>query len=351
MALALAGAAVAPGAAGGAAAAAVADFPARDSGYHTYPEMAADIHDVADAHPAIVRVFSIGHSYQGRELWAAEVSDNVGVDEGEPEVFLDGLHHGLEHMSAEIPIAVLHWLAKGYATNARIRAIVDSRRIWIVFMVNPDGGQYDIHGGAYHDWRKNRQPTPGTSAVGSDINRNYGYHWGCCGGSSPDPWASRFRGPHAWSTPEARAVRDFVLGRRVDGRQRIRTAISFHTSGRLILYPYGYTRANVPADMTHLDHRTFVALAARMAASNGYTPEQSSDLYLDSGNRNDWLYGRQGVFAFTFELTLGDHPPDERIGPETRRNRDAILTLMELSDCPYRVLGAGATAAHCPPGA
>ena len=29
-------------------------------------------------------------------------------------------------------------------------------------------------------------PTPGTDAVGTDLNRNWGFRWGCCGGSSGD---------------------------------------------------------------------------------------------------------------------------------------------------------------------
>ncbi|HET7473207.1 MAG TPA: hypothetical protein VFJ71_08795, partial [Candidatus Limnocylindrales bacterium] len=36
------------------------NFPAKDSRYHTYAEMVAEIHDVAAAHPDIVSVFSIG---------------------------------------------------------------------------------------------------------------------------------------------------------------------------------------------------------------------------------------------------------------------------------------------------
>ena len=51
-----------------------------------------------------MKLFSIGKSYQGRTIWAAKVSDNVGVDENEPEVLFDGLHHAREHISAEMTI-------------------------------------------------------------------------------------------------------------------------------------------------------------------------------------------------------------------------------------------------------
>jgi carboxypeptidase T len=330
------------GAAGAAPAlAAEPGFPPGNAGFHTYDEMAAEVKATADAHPDIVKRFSIGKSYGGRELWAAKVSDNVTTDEHEPEVLFDGLHHADEHMSQEMTLAILKWLTTGYGSDPRVTSLVNTREIWIIFGLNPDGATYDIAGRAYHHWRKNRQPTPGSSAIGTDLNRNYDYRWGCCGGSSSNPASSRYRGPSRFSAPETRAFRDFVANRVVGGRQQIRTAISFHTTGRLVLYPYGYTYVDVPADMSLRDHRTFVAMAKTMAASNGYKPEQASDLYISSGTSRDWLYGHYRVFSFTFELSPSSaaYPPDEAIPTETTRNRNAILYAIDLANCPYRAIG------------
>lgn len=44
------------------------DFPAADSAYHNYAEMSDEILQVASAHPDIVSRFSIGQSYEGREM-------------------------------------------------------------------------------------------------------------------------------------------------------------------------------------------------------------------------------------------------------------------------------------------
>jgi carboxypeptidase T len=330
------------GAAGTAPALAVEpQFPPGNLGFHTYTEMANEVKATADAHPDIVRRFSIGKSYAGRELWAVKVSDNVTTDEPEPEVLFDGLHHADEHMSQEMTLAILKWLATGYGSDPKVRNLVNTREIWIIFGLNPDGATYDIAGRVYHHWRKNRQPTPRSSSIGTDLNRNYDYRWGCCGGSSSNPASSRYRGPSRFSAPETRAFRDFVVSRVVGGRQQIRTAISFHTSGRLVMYPYGYTYVDVPSDMSLRDHRTFVAMAKAMAASNGYKPEQASDLYISSGTSRDWLYGRYRVFSFTFELSPNSpaYAPDEAIPTETGRNRNAILYAIDLANCPYRAIG------------
>ena len=342
IAIALIAPAVAPAAALGAN-----EFPDGWKGYHSYPEMVDDIQAVAAAHPSIVRLFSIGDSYQGRKLWAAKISDNVGTDENEPEVLFDGLHHADEHMGLEMTLHILHWLADDYGSKARITHIVNTREVWIVFAMNPDGAQFDIRNGRFHYWRKNRQPTPGSSAIGTDLNRNYSYRWGLAGRTSNNPEAITYHGPHAFSAPETRAYRDFLASRVVGGRQQIRAAITFHEAGRLVMWPYGYTKKNVPADMTTQDEAALRKIGRHMAKTNGYRPEQGSDLYITRGGSRDFLYGMYRIFTYTFEMSNRDYPRSKFIEPETSRNREAVLYLTEHAWCPLAVLGAGVKAARC----
>ncbi|MGZ6271296.1 MAG: M14 family zinc carboxypeptidase, partial [Candidatus Limnocylindrales bacterium] len=264
------------------------NYPSYDSRYHNYAEMLMEVKIAEVAYPGLVKVFSIGKSYEGRDIWAAKISDNVDTDEDEPEVLIDGLHHSLEHLALEQTLYLLWTLTHDYSTDATVKRLVDSREIWIVFAVNPDGLVYDLTGSPYREWRKNRQPNTNSTYVGTDINRNYDYRWGCCGGSSSSKSAWNYRGPSAFSTPEAQAIRDFVLSRVVNGVQQIKTHVTFHTDGELILWPYGYTKTDIPSDMTADDHATFVAMAKAMAARNGYKPEQSSDLYVTDGDEIDW---------------------------------------------------------------
>jgi murein tripeptide amidase MpaA len=331
-------------------------FPPADSGYHDYGEMVADVRAVAAAHPDIVEAFVIGQSYEGRDIVAAKISDHVADDEDEPEVLYDALHHAREHLTTEMALALLHWYADDYGTDPRITNIVNTRELFIIFSVNPDGGEYDIKGGTYHSWRKNRQPNAGTSAIGTDLNRNYGYKWGCCGGSSGSPSSETYRGASAFSAPETAAYRDFVQSRVVNGVQQIRANITYHTYSELVLWPYGYTFAGVPPDMNPDDHAVFVKMGKRMANTTClapfgcYTPEQSSDLYITDGTSDDWLYGTYGIFTYTFEMypkgSPGFYPPDEVIPVQTERDKEAALQLAESADCAFRITGVQAT--YCP---
>lgn len=324
------------------------DFPPADAAYHNYAEMVSEIQQVAAAHPEIVSYFSIGQSYEGRELWTAKISDNVDVDEDEPEVLFLGLHHAREHLTVEMTLYILNLLAGQYGTDPQITDLVNNREVYIVFNTNPDGGEYDIATGSYRSWRKNRQPNPGWTYVGTDLNRNYGYNWGCCGGSSPYPFSDTYRGSSAFSTPETTRVRDFINSRVINGEQQIVTSITFHTYAELILWPYGYTYTDIPADMTQDDHGVFVAMGQAMAATNGYTAQQSSDLYITDGSYDDWAYGAHKIFAYTFEMypiadNPGFYPPASDIARETSRNDAAVRYIIQQADCPYRVIGKEST--------
>lgn len=323
------------------------DFPPADSNYHNYAEMSSVISQYASAYPSIVQRFSIGKSYEGRELWAVKISDNVTVDEAEPEVLLVGLHHAREHLTVEQMIYLLKLFTENYGRDSRITNIVNTRELLLVFNLNPDGGEYDVATGSYRSWRKNRQPNAGSTYVGTDLNRNYGYKWACCGGSSGSTSSDTYRGPLPFSAPESARLRDFIESRVVNGVQQISTAITFHTYSELILWPFGYTYDDVPSDMSQDDWNVFRTMGQAMANTNGYAPKQSSDLYITDGDMTDWAYGVQGIFAYTFEMypkgsSPGFYPPDEVIPAETARNREAVLYLAEMSDCPYRAIGKDA---------
>ena len=332
-------------------------FPPADSAYHDYGEMVTELQQAAFDHPDVFSLFSLGTSHEGRTIWAGKISDNVGVDEDEPEVLLTHHQHAREHLTVEQGLYTLHMLLDGYGVDPRITQDVDSREIWMVFDMNPDGGEYDIATGTYASWRKNRQPNAGSSNIGTDLNRNWSYNWGCCGGSSVDPSSTTYRGPAAFSAPETQVVRDFVDSRVVGGVQQIRANIDFHTFDELVMWPYSYTLTDVPADMTQDDHDALVALGQVMAASNGYTAEQASDLYIFDGSINDWLYGVHRIFSYTFEMypistdPAGFYPPDEVIPAQTARNREAILYLIEQSGCLYTVIGKQAQYCENPPAA
>src|SRR5918999_1642199 len=252
------------------------DFPASDSNYHNFAELTAEVNSTVAARPSIARKSVIGTSYQGRDIMAIKISDNVGTDEGEPEVLFTHHQHAREHLTVEMAVYLLNLLTDNYGSDSRITNLVNTREIWILPDLNPDGGEYDIATGTYRSWRKNRQPNSGSSNVGTDLNRNWSYNWGCCGGSSGSTGSDTYRGPSAFSAPETQRLRDFVNSRVVGGVQQIKMNIDFHTYSQLVLWPFGYTTANTAPGMTVDEEATFRTIGVQMANTNGFTPEQAS---------------------------------------------------------------------------
>ncbi|HUP83502.1 MAG TPA: M14 family zinc carboxypeptidase [Candidatus Limnocylindria bacterium] len=343
-------------------AAAANDFPPDHEGYHTYAETSAFLDGVEAAHPAIARKLSIGQSYEGRPIWALKISDNVGSDEDEPEVLFTSQMHAREWLSQEQNLRIADLLTSNYdqapdsQLEGRVTDIVDKLEIWIIPMLNPDGAEYDISNpsNGFRNQRKNRQPVANGAQPGIDLNRNFGFGWACCGGSSGKPGSFYYRGREPWQGVETARLRDFVLGRIVDGRQQIRAAIDWHAFNEEIMWPFAYTTTDLPRPMAADDLAAFKAVARGMADLNGYMPKQLSDLYVFDGGSSDWLYGDQRIFSLTIEVyplddshVGGFYPPDSIIDRETTRNDGAVLYFLEHVACPYRAADLDDT--HCGP--
>ncbi len=312
-----------------------------DDRYHTFAETEAELQEIAALYPDLIRLEVIGRSVEGRPIYALKVSDHAQEDEwSEPAVLIFALTHAREHLSTEMALDIVHMLIEGYGRSGEITNLVHQREIWVIPDLNPDGDVYDVESGYYRFWRKNRRPNADGS-FGVDLNRNFGYQWGCCGGSSSDPATEIYRGPAPFSEPESAALRDFAAS-----HPNITVSLNLHSYGEWILWPYGYTYKPLPADMPPLDYEAFRRLAGEMAGMNGYRAVQASQLYLADGTADDWLYGTRGIFAFTFELyprtyNPGFYPPGSVIPAETARNRPAVLYLLRTADNPRKVVGEG----------
>ncbi|WP_026454252.1 M14 family metallopeptidase [Saccharomonospora iraqiensis] len=311
--------------------AAADEFPAGDEDYHTYTELTDKLTTAEAEHGDIASLSSVGESHEGRALHLMKISDNVAVDEDEPEVLFTCNQHAREHLTTEMCLHIVERFTDDYGSDPAVTELVNTREILVVPTMNPDGAEYDISGGQYQGWRKNRQGWDGT-----DLNRNWGYEWGCCGGSSGWPFSDTYRGSSPFSAPETAAVADFVESRIVGGEQQITAHLDFHSYSELVLWPYGYTYDDTAEGMTREEAERFADVGTRMAATNGYTPQQSSDLYITDGGINDWMWGEHDIFSFTFEMYPasgggmdGFYPPDEVIDRETTRNDDAVDILLQ----------------------
>ena len=304
----------------------------QQSTYHSYEDMTAELMNAAKNAPDIVSMFSIGTTYEGRELWVMKISDNPNTDDpNEPDVLYMGAHHGNEKTSYEVLIYFVNYVVEKYYENSkegnRVRYVVNNREMYIVPMVNPDGVNADE--------RKNREPNympgpmhnPYPNCYGVDLNRNYDYMWNIIypPSDTANPYSNTYQGESAFCELETQAVRDFV------GSHDFVISLSYHTYSELILYPWGYTPR--PPE----DEALFIDIANGISAINGYEVMQASELYLTSGDACDWLYGEKNVLAYTIELGSsedGHNPPMDRVLNMSETHVYVNLYAAEIADNP-----------------
>jgi carboxypeptidase T len=275
--------------------------------YHTYPEMTSLLQTLASTYPSIMSLSSIGKTYEGRDLWMVKLSDNVNMEENEPEVLFMGAHHGNEKPSYEVCLYFLQYMLEHYENTStpEVQDVIDHTQIYILPMVNPDG----VEAGT----RKNEVPNHGSfgfspivTSHGVDLNRNYGFRWFLIfllprfysGATSAVDFSDVYHGPRPFSENETEAMKQFV------DAHNIIISVSYHTYGDSVLYPWGYTF------FPPKDEALFVSIGYNITAINHYTLSQSIGLYPSLGDSCDWMYGVHGVLAYTIELGTSYAPTD-----------------------------------------
>lgn len=273
--------------------------------YHDNDGVKTVLDQIAAGYPAIAKRFTLGQSVQGRDLHGLVISKNPTQEWGVPQIRLVGSHHGDEYMSVEIPLLMAQYLTSQYATNSRVKALVDSTYFVVVPLVNPDGHELEQ--------REN--------ANCIDLNRDYGYEYQndendeCSGGIVGHSQS-------AFSQPEVRAVADDHFARHYT------ISYSFHTFGDVVNYLFNYTT------LTYPDEPQIKAMSDDYAANNGYKSINGRDWYQTYGDLNDFSYGTSGDFDWTIELIAEDpHNPfaaaDQTISAVWNENREALLDAFE----------------------
>jgi len=176
----------------------------------TLAEIEQTLERLSQTFPNIVSKFSIGKSYEDRDIWAIRISDHPNVYEpSEPTVWFDALHHAREAMSGESLLLFAEWLVSHYAIDLTTTRLINSRNILLIPCVNPDGYEYNRqqhpNGGGL--WRKNRRKHSNNS-YGVDLNRNYSWEWKY---DSHDPNSGNYQGTAPFSEPETAAIRVHYL--------------------------------------------------------------------------------------------------------------------------------------------
>ncbi len=252
-------------------------------------------------YPDICYLDTIGHSVDGKPILVLKISDNVNLDDLEPDFFYTSTMHGDETGGFILMLRLADYLLSNYGFDQRVNQLVDNLQIWINPLANPDGF-YRSYDSLYIPVR--------TNSNGVDLNRNF-----------PDP----ADGPHPDGNdyqPETVAMMKFM--------QMFPPVMSanFHGGAEVVNYPWDTWQTYDPGESgyhsPHPDDSWFQLVSREYADSahfyspagyftnpysSGYT--RGGSWYMISGGRQDYVT----YFLHGHEVTI--ELDNTKITPET----------------------------------
>lgn len=315
--------------------------------YRTVEETFAAAQALVAAHPTLASWIDVGDSWDkqraggpaGYDLMVLALTSSA-TPGPKPRLLVNAAIHAREYVTAETATRFAEHLLAGYGSDPDLTWLLDHQEVHLLLHDNPDGRKRAEAGSL---WRKNTDSdwctTPASQGI--DLNRNFPYQWGCCGGSSGNGCSETYRGPAPVSEPEALALRNYMTSIFPDyGDPAVGPIpgdaaglfVDLHSYGELVMWPWGYTPAAAP-NATAL--RT---LGRKLAYFNGHTPYQANNLYTTDGSTRDFIYGQLGVASYTIEM--GDDFFQDCATFEATihpTNRAALLYAARVARAPYQL--------------
>eukprot|EP00795_Rhopilema_esculentum_P015189 gene15189-6385_t len=273
-----------------------------DIKHHNYQSMVKYLNQIVAKYPKITRLYSIGKSVKGRDLWVMEISDNPGIHEvGEPEFRYIANMHGNEVVGRECLLYLMDFLCKNYGSMVAVTSIIDNTRIHLMPSMNPDGYEVSVEG--------TQQAGPGRpNANGVDLNRDF-----------PDQFDKK-ADKHVFQT-ETKAVIEWIKN------GSFVLSANLHGGALVVNYPFddtltGQEALNPTPDNDLFKHLAIVYSEAHPIMSvgkacpdneiqqpfrNGIT--NGAQWYNVKGGMQDYNYLHSNDFEVTVEMGCYKFPP------------------------------------------
>lgn len=266
----------------------VADYP-------SFEQVEKNLRSYVALNPKIAKMFSIGKSNKGRDLWVVKISDNVEIDEVEPEFKYISSMHGNEITGRELTQFLIRDIITGYGKDKTITDLVNNTELYIMPSMNPDGSQRRVR----------------ANDKGYDLNRNF-----------PD-WLRKDENTGDKRQVETQAVMKFQASRNFS------LSANFHGGDVVVNYPWDNTYEKHPLDKfvrelsveySKLNPPMYSSRSFQDGVTNG------ADWYVVAGGMQDWSYFFHNDLQVTVELSHAKWPRYSEIPNFYKDNKDSMLT-------------------------
>jgi hypothetical protein len=233
-------------------------------------------------------------------------------------VFLYCQQHAREWATPLTCLETAERLVRNYALDPQTKTLLDNLEVFILPVVNPDGGHYSFHDFGFQ--RRNLtnrcaadtfQDPMARNAWGVDLNRNSGEYslFDGYSGASTNCTSDVFAGPAEYSEPE-------IMNEKwvADAFPNIKFANNIHSHGGYFMWApgsyIGQGRVTAPAPNIGIERYFFEAgekILTRIKEERNTVilPERTGPiadvLYSAAGNSADDQWYRKGIISYSFE--------------------------------------------------
>ncbi|MBY0415441.1 MAG: succinylglutamate desuccinylase/aspartoacylase family protein, partial [Bdellovibrionales bacterium] len=254
---------------------------------------------VTDHAPEISKLFSIGKSSKGRNLWVVKISKDVGVNDDRPEFKYIANMHGDEIVGRELMVKLIKELIANYGKDPKITNLIDRVQIYIMPSMNPDGAATASRGNGKY----------------VDLNRDF-----------PD-----FSTSDNIDKAEGRQAETIAVMNWQKERKFVLSA-NFHGGAEVVNYPWDTSPNKFPEeDYVKELSLEYAGLTPYINAStvfnNGIT--NGYKWYEVDGGMQDWsIYYRKDL-QLTIELSNTKWPDYSKVEYYYAQNKAALLRFIE----------------------
>ncbi len=272
------------------------------SEYHGYNWITVLLDSIHAAHPGITKKISYGKSYNGHDLWAFLITSQPDSILNKAEVRLAGNIHGDEVVGTEMLLGIMDSLTNFYDSVPEITDLVNTREIWFIPTLNPDGNLAGVRYNGHNE----------------DLNRDF-----------PVPDGGTNNGFVADIEPETQAFINYWSSKRVV------LSLNYHGGALVANYPWDYTLVRCPDDLLARE----VSLGYARLNTPMYTETydydndgladsgvvDGADWYVVRGSLQDWSYHATSGLDVTVECSVNKTPPKNQLPTFWNDNRNSLM--------------------------
>lgn len=325
----------------------------------TYRPLTSFLKRLAEANPQLARLYSLGKSREGREVWMMEITNaRTGAAEDKPGYLIQANIHAQEVAGTHTACYMAWDLLTRFGQDEPVTRLLNDTAFYIVPRLNPDGAEYALATGggirSRTEYRLERnalipQDVNGDGLIlqmrwedlngdkikaaedpramlpresnsegpyyhvmtegliheydGGDVRvaqRGYDWNrnWAMNWLPEPQQWGA---GDFPFSEPEMRSLAEFVFA-----HPNLYGVLGLHTGCSSLLRPpsTGDESTIKPADlkvMKEIGKKGEEVTGLKMRATTHYKWDDSDPISLH-GHFGDWGYNHLGLFAFEVEL-------------------------------------------------